>query len=554
MRPHLKKLIMILLVIVLMTTTVFATTIYEKIEVVRNEVRFEINGDLVDIPNFLYEGTTYVPIRAAAEILGGEVTWEQETRTAGITTKSAGSGSGTSGDSSGNITQFQSFSTSAYEPIVTLEMLGVSKDDVDLVVIRENGELVSTSWALTSNEIKFYSVGASYGQNILKLSTKYTLDIYKKDGSKVTGTFTTKGLPNELEFESDYQVFYIPAMPEEGFNWPYYIVLPPNYMETYNNNLTSKNYLMVEGINNGYDSDYNSYKSKLTGLYLELSQGRAGGLYTAEHLMMPYLMPLIPRPSVSYNLEGDWNSLYTHALDRDTAIIDQLLDDKIVGENVRRDFIEGGFEPEDFRDLTGQVVNMINHSLIYLNQQDFDLEDKIMMYGYSAQGTFDDRFATLYPELIKAYASGATTDDLVLPLDTYEGDDLIFPIGISDYTEITGRTFNLELHNQVARLIFMGKEDTNDVTQFSDCYGDVERNLIYKHWGTDLLQRALGLTKLYGEVGGNGMFILDVGEGHGMSVEMNEFVIEFIKANRESDVPVYPIPSNPSQLEYTIFE
>lgn len=56
----------------------------EQIEVQFNLIRLTVNGEEVQADNILYKDTTYVPIRAVAEMLGKEVTWDQETRTAGI--------------------------------------------------------------------------------------------------------------------------------------------------------------------------------------------------------------------------------------------------------------------------------------------------------------------------------------------------------------------------------------------------------------------------------------------------------------------------------------
>lgn len=39
---------------------------------------------------------------------------------------------------------------------------------------------------------------------------------------------------------------------------------------------------------------------------------------------------------------------------------------------------------------------------------------------------------------------------------------LIVLIGIADYEEITGKQFNIDVYNQVVRLIYMGKDEDND--------------------------------------------------------------------------------------------
>lgn len=96
----------------------------------------------------------------------------------------------------------------------------------------------------------------------------------------------------------------------------------------------------------------------------------------------------------------------------------------------------------------------------------------------------------------------------------------------------------------------MGEDDTNNVVLY---YGQKERQFVERLWGIDVLPRAHSLISLYGEAGGQGMFILDKGKGHGSSPDMNAYFVQFFKANRGSDKPVYPIPSNPEQLKYTVY-
>lgn len=202
-----------------------------------------------------------------------------------------------------------------------------------------------------------------------------------------------------------------------------------------------------------------------------------------------------------------------------------------------------------------QLVAMFNHAVKYLNKYKHGVEtDKMFLCGYSASGTFTDRFTALQPEKVKAVASGGTLDDMILPLDKLNGENLIFPIGTYDYKQITGRDFNLEKHNSVARLIFMGKDDTNNTLPYSDCYGDKERDIITKLWGVKVLPRAQELINQYGKSGGKGIFILDKGIGHGSSREMRDYMMEFLKANRNTKTQVYPIPENPDQLQYKLFK
>ncbi len=53
--------------------TAMADALWEKIDVVRNQIIVKINGETLSADNFLYNNTTYVPIRAVAEALGKDV-------------------------------------------------------------------------------------------------------------------------------------------------------------------------------------------------------------------------------------------------------------------------------------------------------------------------------------------------------------------------------------------------------------------------------------------------------------------------------------------------
>ncbi|HBB28302.1 MAG TPA: hypothetical protein DC000_03460 [Clostridiales bacterium] len=82
-------------------TPVIADTISKTIEVLLNDVNIKVNdttlakqNEIFTLANgekvpysILYKGTTYLPIRKVAEAVGKEVTWNQETKTAGINDK-----------------------------------------------------------------------------------------------------------------------------------------------------------------------------------------------------------------------------------------------------------------------------------------------------------------------------------------------------------------------------------------------------------------------------------------------------------------------------------
>lgn len=61
-----------------------ANGVKQLIEAELNTINITVNGAKVEAENILYNDRTYVPLRAIAEMLGKEVTWDGNTNTAGI--------------------------------------------------------------------------------------------------------------------------------------------------------------------------------------------------------------------------------------------------------------------------------------------------------------------------------------------------------------------------------------------------------------------------------------------------------------------------------------
>lgn len=76
-----------ILSIIFIGTPVLATEAYEKIQVKFNAINVEVNGELVNADNILYNGTTYIPFRTVAELLNKNVEYISSTTTASITDK-----------------------------------------------------------------------------------------------------------------------------------------------------------------------------------------------------------------------------------------------------------------------------------------------------------------------------------------------------------------------------------------------------------------------------------------------------------------------------------
>ncbi len=77
----------IVLMLLLSNLTAFGLGPSQLIEVIMNSVNLTVNGQKVAADTILYNGTTYVPLRATAEMLGKEVGWDAATSTASINDK-----------------------------------------------------------------------------------------------------------------------------------------------------------------------------------------------------------------------------------------------------------------------------------------------------------------------------------------------------------------------------------------------------------------------------------------------------------------------------------
>lgn len=87
MKKQNKMIISLIVVTILLGTIAFAGGTKATIEVMLNSVNLTVNGQKVEADTIVFNGTTYVPLRATAEMLGKEVGWDQATMTASIDDK-----------------------------------------------------------------------------------------------------------------------------------------------------------------------------------------------------------------------------------------------------------------------------------------------------------------------------------------------------------------------------------------------------------------------------------------------------------------------------------
>ena len=79
-----KKIIACIIAVLLFSSVAYGASTLKSISVSPNVATLKVDGKIVNADNFIYNGTTYVPLRAISENLSCDVAWDQSTKTASI--------------------------------------------------------------------------------------------------------------------------------------------------------------------------------------------------------------------------------------------------------------------------------------------------------------------------------------------------------------------------------------------------------------------------------------------------------------------------------------
>ncbi|MBE0536521.1 MAG: hypothetical protein IH624_12720 [Phycisphaerae bacterium] len=295
----------------------------------------------------------------------------------------------------------------------------------------------------------------------------------------------------------------IAAQPTEGFNFPYFLFIPAGV------DRDSPFHILVEPNNTGTATDdFTVHLSKARNLAKSSYACRI-----AAKLQTPLLVPAFPRP-------GKDGHIYTHALDRDSLTLKE-------GPLYRLDL---------------QLAAMFSHARKLLRHNGFEPESTMFMDGFSASAKFVNRFAFLHPELIKAVASGGVNGLPVLPVKTFNGRELPFPIGIADLEEFLGRPFDEKAYWQVAQYIYMGYLDRNDTVPSRDAWSEAEATIIKTAIAEEMMPDRWRISQqVYREQQIRAQLVTYNGVGHGITDDMEDDIARFFQANTAAAfVPIQP--------------
>ena len=288
------------------------------------------------------------------------------------------------------------------------------------------------------------------------------------------------------------ETIIIEANPEKGFNYEYYLYIPKGVKKS------KIKYLLVEPNNTGMVSDNHDLHVKK--VENAIQRGRPKRIASA--LKVPLLIPVFDRP------KSNWQ-IYTHSLDSDTLKIER-------GQLARIDL---------------QLINMISDAQKRLRGKKIVLEEKIIMHGFSASGSFVNRFTALHPKKVKAAVSGGINCMPIIPSEKWNGIELPFHIGVGNIAEIAGIRFDLEEYKKVAQYIYMGELDDNDTLPFNDAFNEDERQLVIKVLGSEMKKRWEKSKMIYNHLEIPSQMVIYKGVGHTITPEVENDIINFFRLN-----------------------
>ena len=205
----------------------------------------------------------------------------------------------------------------------------------------------------------------------------------------------------------------------KDFHWPYiYSVDKP-----LKNN--KKVYILIRSNNTGFPSnDYEKIKEKTLEKYNRFNR-------RFKSLNVIYMTPIFPRIKNLHGSEYDF-----HSLERNTF---ELLQEKYVR-------------------IDNQLIGMVEDLKERLKKEhNIAVEDKVLLYGFSASGDFADRFSLLHPEKVKAIVIGGCS--VMIPAKVLKDENLPYPIGIYDLSMKIGVNFDSKAFFDLDRFIFKGSLD-----------------------------------------------------------------------------------------------
>ena len=298
----------------------------------------------------------------------------------------------------------------------------------------------------------------------------------------------------------------VKANPEKGFHFPYLLKTSKKTVDA--------NYIVVESNNTGSDYSIKGMTSKA-----KKSLSWVLGASISKKLKYPMLMPVFPFGTSALMQ----NKYYFPQLDSDVLKIDK----------------------DKYRRIDLQLIAMIDDArekLLKENNQ--NINEKVIMVGFSSSSLFSARFTFLHPERVSVAIGGGIGGLLPVPADKINGIEAIYPIGTYDFEKITGKKFDLEEYKKTPQFYYQGTKDkSNPFRRGAEDLTDEEYKIVKKLFvdGLPFGDKPVSLKvstvmwnnsqKYINQIVDNVRFESPKGLGHEITPKMINKSVKFIKEN-----------------------
>lgn len=264
---------------------------------------------------------------------------------------------------------------------------------------------------------------------------------------------------------------------KEGYNFDFLLYIPLNM---------KNNTLIVEGNNAKVNNSGGELKNPI---YISETLEILGSFQYLLDLEAPIFVPLIPNnnPNIKTGANGVYER-YGRQLSRNSVNPNINTNNSVKSED---DYI--------YRtDI--QIINAIEKAKkVVFKKTSIVLKEKSLLYGFSTSGNLAVRLGFLHPKKFCGVIAGGINSAIPVPIEEFNSKKLIYPVGISDYKEITGENFNYEEYVKLPQFYFMGELESQDSynTVVKPLLHDKEITKVYEALNLDLYERCNLINSIY---------------------------------------------------------
>lgn len=222
----------------------------------------------------------------------------------------------------------------------------------------------------------------------------------------------------------------VDANPELGFNFPFKIVIPKNVGE-------NTEVVYASPLPRNESDKCNSFEEMIECAKKDLAFIDPMHEYLCLEKGYPMIIPVIPRTK-----DFRPNFLGEDCFKNDFS---KCTDFKFKDEICKYD------------NLALQHKRMIEYAIKCLRDNNINVDDRVILCGYSEGSKFASHLAILHPEVVKAVVAGGTGGVMSMPVCTLGEYKCTYPVGIANV-----ENFNQDAFEDIAFFYYMGSEDKSD--------------------------------------------------------------------------------------------